>query len=610
MTRSAGGTKLRPQNILLLSIGCKSSETSNHNMPTRTIRNLLLSPKISQHVVNSLLAIFIGAIGGLGAIAFRFLIKFFQNIFYQNPNDFLTFCHTVPFYLKILIPALGGAVVGPIIYFFAKEAKGHGVPEVMEALVLKGGRIRARLTFLKMLVSAICIGSGSSVGREGPIVMIGSSAGSIVGQFLKASQKRLRTLVGCGAAAGIAATFNAPIAGVLFAVEILLNDFRLEKFTPIVLSSVTATAIARHYYGDFPALKAPPYHLINPTEFGFYILLGIIAGFISILFIEALYRTEDVFDALPIPEYLCPLLGGAILGIILVFLPHVFGVGYGTINLALTNSLSWKILLLLVFIKILTTSIILGSGQSGGIFAPSLFIGAMTGGAFGYAIHQLLPNITASSGAYALVGMGAVVAGTTHGPITAILIIFELTGDYMIILPLMVSCIISTFITTTLKDGSIYTIKLKRRGLDIHMGLDQTILQSFRVKDAMARDFQTISEQANLEEIIDIFGESKHSYSLVINLRKELTGIISSHDVRKTLYEKKETVKAIDIAAKKIVSVTPDDTLQDALKKLGTIGVSQLPVVAEEGSKRILGVVSAKDIISFYERALLKRSLT
>jgi len=579
-------------------------------MPTRTIRNLLLSPKISQHVVNSLLAIFIGAIGGLGAIAFRFLIKFFQNIFYQNPNDFLTFCHTVPFYLKILIPALGGAVVGPIIYFFAKEAKGHGVPEVMEALVLKGGRIRARLTFLKMLVSAICIGSGSSVGREGPIVMIGSSAGSIVGQFLKASQKRLRTLVGCGAAAGIAATFNAPIAGVLFAVEILLNDFRLEKFTPIVLSSVTATAIARHYYGDFPALKAPPYHLINPTEFGFYILLGIIAGFISILFIEALYRTEDVFDALPIPEYLCPLLGGAILGIILVFLPHVFGVGYGTINLALTNSLSWKILLLLVFIKILTTSIILGSGQSGGIFAPSLFIGAMTGGAFGYAIHQLLPNITASSGAYALVGMGAVVAGTTHGPITAILIIFELTGDYMIILPLMVSCIISTFITTTLKDGSIYTIKLKRRGLDIHMGLDQTILQSFRVKDAMARDFQTISEQANLEEIIDIFGESKHSYSLVINLRKELTGIISSHDVRKTLYEKKETVKAIDIAAKKIVSVTPDDTLQDALKKLGTIGVSQLPVVAEEGSKRILGVVSAKDIISFYERALLKRSLT
>jgi CIC family chloride channel protein len=555
----------------------------------KIINNWLAYPRVSRHVINSLLAIFIGVAGGLGAILFRFSIKFFQDVFYHNTNDFLTFCHSIPLYLKILIPALGGAIAGPIIYFGAKEAKGSGIPEVMEALILKGGRIRARLTFLKMLVTGICIGSGGSVGREGPIVTIGSSAGSMIGQLLKAPQERLRTLVGCGAAAGIAATFNAPIAGVLFAVEILLGDFRLERFSPIILSSVTATIISRHYYGDFPALEVPTYHLISVAEFGFYALLGIIAGFVGMLFIKTLYKSGDIFNTLPLPEYLQPMLGGLLLGIMLIFSPHVFGVGYGTINLALTGNLHWKILFLLIFMKILATSISLGSGESGGIFAPSLFIGAMAGGAFGYAIHQLFPNITASSGAYALVGMGAVVACTTHGPITAIIMIFELTGDYMIVLPLMVSCIISTFISTSLEDGSIYTLKLKRRGLDIHRGLEQTILQSFKVKDVMTKDFQAISEQASLEEIIETFGKSKRSYLLVTNPKKELIGIVSFHDVRKILpkKEKNKILKAIGIATKNVICVTPKDNFQDALRKLGMMGISQLPVVAEEKSKKL-----------------------
>jgi len=565
--------------------------------------------RINEHVVNSILAVFIGLIGGLGAIAFRFMIKFFQEFFYHNPNDFLTFCNTVPVYLKILIPSIGGLIVGPIIYLWAKEAKGHGVPEVMEALVVRGGRIRARLTFLKMLVSAICIGAGSSVGREGPIVMIGSSAGSMVGQFLRTPQERLRTLVGCGAAAGIAATFNAPIAGVLFAVEILLSDFRLERFSPIVLASVTATAISRRYYGDFPALKAPPYHLVSMSEFLFYALLGIIAGLVGLLFIETLYRSEDAFNVLPIPEYLRPMLGGALMGTILIFIPHVFGVGYGTINLALLGNLSFKVLLLLIFAKILATSIVLGSGHSGGIFAPSLFIGAVAGGAFGSMVHSLFPQLTASSGAYALVGMGAVVAATTHGPITAILIIFELTGDYHIILPLMVSCIISTFIATSLKDGSIYTIKLKRRGLTLKRGWEQTILESSQVKDIMTRDFQSIPEDATVDEIIDAMGKSPRSYLLVANSAGELVGILSFHDVRSALLKGKEREKvtAGDIATKDVVSVTPTSSLLVAQHKLGSLGVSQLPVVDERNPKKVVGMISLKDLIAFHERELLKR---
>jgi CIC family chloride channel protein len=573
--------------------------------------NWFVKQKLSRHVVNSILAIFIGILGALGAILFRFLIESFQDIFYHHRGDFLTFYQAVPFYLKIILPALGAGITGPIIYFLAKEAKGHGVPEVMEALVLRGGRIRARLAFLKMLVSSICIGSGGSVGREGPIVMIGSSAGSMVGQLVKAPQQRLRTFVGCGAAAGIAATFNAPIAGILFAIEILLADFRLEQFSPIVLSSVTATAICRHHFGNFPTLRVPSYQLINIAEFGFYTLLGIIAGIVAVLFVEALYESEDIFDKSPLPPYLRPALGGLLIGIILLLFPHVFGVGYGTINLALVGKLSWYLLFLLIIIKILATSLILGSGASGGIFAPSLFIGAMTGGAFGYFIHYFFPEITAPTGAYALVGMGAVVAGTTHGPITAILIIFELTGDYKIILPLMVSCVISTFITTSLKEGSIYTIKLKRRGLDIYRGLEQIILKTFKVKDVMREEIQFILEKAKFDEIIETFSKSRHSYLLVTNDQGELTGVISFHDVRKFITSRDESsfLRAKDIATKNIVSLIPADTLQTALRKISMLGVSQLPVVAEGNSKKVLGIVTSKDIITFYERQLVSREL-
>ncbi|AMM41112.1 Chloride channel, voltage gated [Candidatus Desulfofervidus auxilii] len=573
------------------------------------MKKWFLEKRWSGRLIDSLLAIFIGIIGGLGAILFRFFIKFFQNLFYQNTNDFITFCHTVPLYLKILIPALGGLIAGPLVYFAAKETKGHGVPEIMEALLLRSGRIRPRLTFMQMLISAICIGSGGSVGREGPIVMIGSAAGSTIGQLLKAPQERLRTLVGCGAAAGIAATFNAPIGGVLFAVEILLNDFRLEKFSPIILASVTATTISRHYYGNFPALEVPSYQLLHASEFIFYAILGILCGLVALLFIEVLYKSEDFFDNLPLPGYIKPLFGGLFMGLILIFFPHVFGVGYGTVNLALEGDLALKLLFLLIFIKIIATSITLGSGESGGVFAPSLFIGAMTGGTFGYLVHTLFPQTTAGSGAYALVGMGALVGAATHGPITAILIIFELTGNYLIILPLMVSCIISTFITTFLKDGSIYTLKLRRKGLSLKRGWEQTILESFQVKDIMKTDFDTVSETATIDEIIETLGKSHHSYLIVTNAHGELTGILSFHDVREVFLKRKERgeIKAKDIATKKVVSVTANDNLLTARHKLGSLGISQLPVVDEKNPKKVLGMISLKDIISFHEKELLKR---
>ncbi len=564
---------------------------------------------LHEQVYLSLLAIAIGILGGYGALLFRLVIKATQYGFYQSSSDFLTFAHTLPAYLKVGLPALGGLIVGPIVYFGAREAKGHGVPEVMEAVALRGGRIRRRVALATIIASGVTIGCGGSVGREGPIVQIGSSIGSTLGQFLKVSPLRRRTLVGCGAAAGIAATFNAPIAGVLFAAEVILGDFGLATFSPIVLSSVTATTISRHYFGDFPAFIIPTYKLVSLWEFFFYPLLGVAAGFIAILFIITLYKSEDLFEVLRIPDYLKPALGGLMLGALLLVWPHVFGVGYGAINLSLKNQLTGLLLFSLIFVKIIATSVTLGSGGSGGIFAPSLFIGAMTGGFFGWGVHEFFPLITADSGAYALVAMGAVVAATTHAPITAIIIIFEMTATYEIILPLMISCILSTLIATSLKSGSIYTIKLMRRGVDIYQSWEQSVLQTVKVGDIMGGHVVTVGENEPLVNIIERLKEEDVSNLYMVNGQNDLRGIISFRDIRPALQEENlsRLVIAADVATMEILTVSPSDNIQLALQKMSSRGVSQLAVVAEYDGRKIVGAVSRKEVMAAYDRAVSQR---
>jgi len=564
---------------------------------------------IHQHVYLSIVAIAIGILGGYGAVLFRYAIKAIQYLFYRNTGDFLTFAHTLPFYLKIALPALGGLIVGPLVYFGAREAKGHGVPEVMEAVALREGRIRPRVALVKIIASGITIGSGGSVGREGPIVQIGSSIGSTIGQLLKAPPLRQRTLVGCGAAAGIAATFNAPIAGALFAAEVILGEFGLSTFSPVVLSSVTATTISRHYFGDFPAFIIPTYKLVSLWEIFFFPVLGVIVGIMSLLFITVLYKSEDLFDALKMPEYLKPALGGLMLGCMLIVWPNVFGVGYGTINLSLTNKLPFLLLLTLVFVKIIATSITVGSGGSGGIFAPSLFIGAMTGGFFGWTVHEYFPLITADSGAYALVAMGALVAGTTHAPITAIIILFELTSTYEIILPLMITCMMSTLITTSFKRGSIYTIKLARRGVEITQGWEQSVLRALKVRDIAKDHVVTVPENMHLGDIFEILKAEDVSYLHMVDSDGGLKGIISFSDIRSALREEglEHLVIARDVATMDIITISPSDSIQDALYRMGRYGISHLPVVEENDNGKVIGTLDKKDVMAVYNKAVLSR---
>jgi chloride channel protein, CIC family len=582
-------------------------------MLKKTIRSRTIKlDAFSRHLRILLLAVIIGAIGGYGAVLFRYTIKLIQFLFYQNKDDILTFAAAIPVYFKVGLPALGGLIVGILVSFGAPEAKGHGVPEVMEAIALRDGRIRKRVAFVKILASGICIGSGGSVGREGPIVQIGSSMGSTLGQMLNLPRKQLKTLIGCGAAAGIAATFNAPIAGVMFSLEILLGDFGLSAFSPVVLSSLLATTISRYYFGDFPSFTVPAYSLQSGWEIFIYPVLGVIAGLVAILFTTTLYKCEDLFDRLLLPDFLKPALGGLLIGLLLLRWPQVFGVGYGGINIALNSAMPAMLLLILILVKILATSITLGSGGSGGVFAPSLFIGAMTGGFFGWCAGYLFPGLTADMGAYALVGMGALVAGTTQAPITAILIIFELTNDYNIILPLMSACLISTILTSIIQDeGSIYTLKLIRRGVDIRGGMEQNILRSLKVMDLMKIKTAQVPETATLSEILIAFKEQDASYLHVIKDNKELAGIISFRDIRKLLDRKEryEGISAGDIDTVETSVVTPDDNIQNALHIMSSRGVSQLPVVDPHNRRKLVGILRQKDVIAAYDKAVLRQEI-
>ncbi len=445
----------------------------------------------SETVVMVTFAVIVGIGAGLGTVVFVKMITVANNAFWNN-----SLLLGIPAKLYVLIiPALGGLIVGPLVHFIAPEAKGHGVPEVLTAIATKGGHIRPVVVLVKALGSAITIGSGGSVGREGPIVQIGAALGSTLGQIFKLNERRVVTLVAAGAAAGIAATFNAPIAGVMFAVEVIVGDFGIRNLSTLVVSAVTASVVSQAFLGNSPAFKVPAYSLNSPAELPLYLGLGIVAGFGAILFVKTLYFSEDLFDNWKFPAYLKPAVGGLLLGVLGYFVPQVFGTGFDTIASALTGNIGLMLLIVLIFGKILATILTLGSGASGGVFAPALFTGAVLGGAYGQLAAMIFPGIPASSGAYAMVGMAAVFAGAARAPITAIVILFEMTQDYHIILPLMFATVISTILATWLEPESIYTLKLKLRGIDLLRKKNENMLNNILVQDAMTirADMETVT---------------------------------------------------------------------------------------------------------------------
>jgi CIC family chloride channel protein len=579
------------------------------------------------HLYMVVAAVFTGVAGAVGAVLFRLLIRTVQAVAFEGADGITLLLddgllaeahdpiHTarhLAWYWKIAIPAGGGLIVGPLIYFFAREARGHGVPEVMKAVAVRGGIIRPRIVGIKALASALSIGTGGSVGREGPIVQIGSAFGSSLGQWLQLSTPAIRTLVGCGAAAGISATFNAPIAGALFAAEVIVGHFAVTQFTPIVISSVVATVFSRFFLGNFPAFRVPEFEIVSPFELLPYMVTGIVAGLVAVAFIRSLSASEDFFERTPIPEYLRAMVGGALVGVIALQLPEVLGVGYTAIGYALAGSISAVTMAWLVLAKIAATSITIGSGGSGGIFAPSLFLGAMAGGVVGTLVEQYFPGATGSSGAYALVTMGAVVAATTHAPISAIIIIFELTQTIDIIPALMTACVISTLVSQLLNRESIYTTKLKRQGIDIYETEDPNVLKSLFVRDVVDHSPEVIPESANFQAILDLVVQSHHSQFFVLGTDEQLLGAISLSEVRRLIYEQ-EALQHLVVARDLVDTLRPTvherDDLALVMQIFSGTEVDEVAVVDDSTSRRLVGVVREKDVIEASNREQLRRDL-
>ncbi len=575
-------------------------------------------------------AVLVGGGTGLGAVGFIKLIALVQGWFFGGGERYFGFLGRGIF---ILIPIVGGLLSGPIISFFSKEAKGHGVPEVMQALALQGGRIRPRVVVAKIAASAFCIGSGGSAGREGPIVQVGAALGSTLGQWLKLSSDRIRNLVACGAAAGIAATFNAPIAGVVFAMEVILGELHLGDLGNVVISAVTASTISRIFLGQRPAFSIPDYSMRTPWEVILYAILGVIAALVATGFIRMLYWMEDKFDNWHFPDALKPAIGGLILGGLAVLyptilglgfvprqeallglpltnsIPHVFGAGFPVIEGALLGQLSFWLLFALIFLKPLATSLTLGSGNSGGVFAPSLFSGAALGGAFGYLVERIFPGMTAGVGAFATVGMAAVFAGAARAPFTAILIVFEMTDDIQLILPLMAAVIFSMIVSERMLKDSIYTLKLTRRGIRLHRGRDVDVMENITVKEAMRPSPKPVPCTLPLRTVPHLLDAARMHGLPVVDAEGRLQGVITIQDVESAAESDKENLEqpVLQFCSQHLVVAYPDETLQRALERMSHRDIGRLPVVDHNNSSKLVGWISRADIIRAYERALTRR---
>lgn len=549
------------------------------------------------------LGLLVGAGAGAGAVLFRYLILWVTALAtgrqdYSNAGRVGSpHLPGLGVYFVLLLPVIGGLVYGPLIDRFAKEARGHGVPEVMLAVAERGGRISPAVAVVKSLASALCIGTGGSVGREGPIVQIGSALGSTIGQRLRLPESRLRLMVACGAAGGISATFNAPIAGVFFGLEMILRDFATESFGIVVLSSVTADVIGRAAFGNQAFLPLPGFTVSSGWDYLLYALLGLVAAVVGVAFIKVLYGMEDVFDRWwPGPMWLRPATGGLLLGALLLALPEMYGVGYPVLEAGIKGHYHGDFLLVLLAGKLLAVSLTIAIGGSGGVFAPSLFMGAMLGTAYGDLAHILFPGIAGPAGAYGLIGMGAVFAGAARAPITAVLIIFELTGDYQIVLPLMAAIVLAAGLSNLLSADTIYTLKLRRRGIDLMRSRAGNVMTVLRVRDAMRPVPDPLTQGTSIGDIIDRLEIEGVDALPVVDDNGAYRGTVTTAQLEAGARDDAAEATAGDLAVR-TATIRVDQTLDEDLRALVTNDRSGLPVIDE---MRIAGWLTHRDVLRTY----------
>jgi len=569
----------------------------------RTFGRQLAGIRLTENQTFAFMALIVGLVGGLAAVGFHYLIDYLHEEVFGRIADWSNDLGPFKFVPGIV---LGGLLVGPLVTRAASEARGHGVPEVMEAVNRRGGRIRTRVASVKAVASALTIGSGGSAGREGPIVQIGSALGSTLARAFRMSDRRRSTFVAAGAAAGIAAIFNAPLAGVFFALEVILRSFTARGFSTVVISAVAANAVWRVLVGDESVLTAEVHQLIHPSELVLYAVLGIVAAVVAVGFVRLLYFVEDRFDALPVLADLRPAIGALTVGILGAVSIDLLGSGLGGIDKALAGEFAFRFLLFLVVGKMLATALTLGSGGSGGIFSPSLFIGALLGSAYGEIVNQLFPDSTAPAGAYAVVGMAAVFAAAAQAPMSSIFIVFEMTNDFGLIMPLMAACAAATVAYTAIKKDSIYEVKLRRKdalGFQ-RLGDDQLMSQVALVGAAEAK-YAATQRTASLRQAIEIMKRGREEMLLVVSADRALQGVAHLKDAETKLAEAPDA-KVSEILREDHPVAHPGATLEEGMQMLENGNTDLLPVL--DWNDRVLGVANRVSIVKAHDNAAASNS--
>lgn len=562
-------------------------------------------------------AAFIGLMSGVLNIIFRTTVHLVEEFIFKGGKEFLQIGKG-DFHLLLLplIPMVGMLLLIPFSLLFPGEVNGYGFTKFLRKVNLEGGYIRARTIFLKIISTALTIGTGNSAGVEGPIAQIGGAMGSQVGQFFRVSGNRMKLYIAAGCAGGIAGMFNAPIAGIFFAAEIvLLGTYEISSFSALITASAISTVVTRSYFGEASLFTIPQYNVVNHfVELPLYSLLAVLTGLLAVFHIKVFYLIRDFYQGLKIPNQLKPITGAFIVGSIGIMFPQVMGDGYHFVETVLYGGGMSGLLVCLIFLKILATAVTLGSGGAGGVFAPALFIGTMIGGSFGSVVHRLLPDSTAGPGAYASVGIGAFIAASTHAPLTAIFLLFEMTGNYQIIVPAMLASIIGTMVATKLNQDSIDTVDFSREGINIHEGREVAIMKSLRVGLAITEDVNFISERANINHLLLTFSETKSGfYFPVIDETGKMTGIVSMTDVKNIIHRDSQERSAQTVGSicqRDIIMLTPDDSLYRAMQLFDIKGIEEIPVVESLDNRWVLGMLKRRSVISAYNREVIKKGIS
>lgn len=566
-------------------------------LPKRGNFGIALEPEV---IKISAYALLVGVIGGLVAEGLLELIYFFTNLCFYGR---LSFAITSPAenhlgIWVIAIPAIGALVIGLMIYYWEPTLKGHGIPEAMEAVLFSHSRMRLRVAFLKPLATALAIGTGGPFGAEGPIIQTGAAFGSLFGQAIGLTPYYRRVLLASGAAAGMAATFTAPLAGILVAVELLLFEFRARSFIPVALAASIATGVRIHFAGWAPLFPTPAFKMTGMSELWLFGLMGILMGAVGIAMIRVLFWIEDVFDHLPLKRALVwsPVIGAVILGVIGFFYPEVFGTGYDTIRAMLNNQLTTPGMLGISIAKFWALVISLGSGTTGGVFAPSLIVGGGIGAAFAIGCQHLFPHLVSNPAFYALVAMAAVFGGIARAPFTSIVFLFELSHNPNALLPLIVCVMVSDGFVRLFSRDSVMTGKLVKRGLIILQDYSVPVLMRARIQQVMRKQIAVVQADMELREMLKKFSPENVDLLPVVEKDGSLVGIVEPHDLLKSdTQDHHFTLR--ELARRDFVSAYPDDLVDRVNREMLLKNVENVIVLESPSSAKPIGIVRANDIL-------------